>query len=64
MEKVFIHGRMVKSTMANGKWDLNMGAVSGEVRMVTHTLGNGPKIKLKATVFISGKIKINMKVNG
>ena len=64
MEKVFTHGQMEKSMMANGKWDLNMGTVFGEAQMAIHTLDNGLKIKLKVTVSIFGRIKINMKGNG
>ena len=62
--KVFIHGQMVKFTKVSG-WQVSKKAKEfGKVSSVILTLASGDNPKRQATVFISGKMEISMKVSG
>lgn len=64
MVKVFIHGLTVKFMKGSGSKDLKKAKVYGKASLVTHILVSGHKVKLMDMVFISGKMVIDMKVNG
>ena len=57
-------GRMVKSTMANGKWVKKKAMESGEASTVIVISENGTPPRQKATESISGKTGISMRVSG
>ena len=64
MAKDYILGQMVSYMTVNGEMVLKTVMEFGEDFMVTHISDNGLTEKRQDTVYISGKIKINMRVNG
>lgn len=64
MAKDYILGQMVSFMTVSGKTVLKTVTEFGEDFMVTHISDNGLTVKRQDTVYISGQIKINMRVNG
>ena len=63
--KVCLLGAMVKYLMVNGRKDLNMDMVYGQVPMeLKNILVNGLIVKLKVLVYTLGPMETNMKANG
>ena len=64
MVKAFILGTMERYTMVNGKMDLSMGTVYGEVCTMIHILVSGGNQRQRGTGFTHGRTEIVMKVSG
>ena len=57
-------GQMEKFTMANGAMESKRATECGEESLVIHSLENGRTQKQMDTVFISGRMEIDLKVSG
>lgn len=64
MEKEFTLGKTEKFMMVNGKMERRMAMAFGEAYTVIAIQESGKTARLKAMESISGKMGINMKVNG
>jgi hypothetical protein len=62
--KVFTLGKMVKYMTENGTWVRNKDLEYGRGAKGIPILESGLRVELKGMVSISGKMEIDMKVNG
>ena len=59
-----LRGLMGKYMKASGLWGLKKARVYGRAFLVIRTLGSGSNLRQRDTVYISGKMEIDMRVNG
>ena len=64
MVKASIHGQTVRFTRGSGYRDSRKATESGRGFSETPTLETGNKVKLMDMAFISGRMGIDMRVNG